>query len=211
MSQPFRPATAGIDRVLALAVFIGLGSSGFVQAQTLAPENPWSRGTTIAVAGGAGFEASSSGPLIGGGVGWEMTPRIGLDGAVHWFSRSEGSEAFAAALTVRAALAGSPVAPFLRGGVGLYRMTFDGARPDEVPGFYGRRLTPSAGSRIHHTFTDPTLILGGGVDFFLTRKLALAPQWEVAWLRRQGHSHVVTAASIRIAYHIEEHPITPDR
>lgn len=52
-------------------------------------------------------------------------------------------------------------------------------------------------------------IVGGGVDVFTTRHLAIRPEIDAIVVRRQSRSYVVTAVTMHVAYHFEEHPATP--
>jgi hypothetical protein len=157
----------------------------------------------------AGVAAASSraGALVGGAAGWEITPRFGLEGRMAWFDRPGRAEAFTAALTARANLMSARTAvPFVKGGVGLYRASFEAA-DGNMPDFYRRRLGPDFG--LSRTFTDPSFVVGGGVSVFTSRHWAVRPEIEATVVRRQSRSYVVTALTMGVAYHFEEHPITP--
>jgi hypothetical protein len=98
------------------------------------------------------------------------------------------------------------VVPFVTGGVGLYRASFD--RTDvEMPHFYGGRLTSmnALGSAI--TFTDPSVVGGGGVNVFVTRKWTIRPEVLATVAVRDSRSFVVTTAAVRLGYHFESHPL----
>lgn len=181
-----------------------------VAAQPASPATTWTRGTTLNLFGGVASASSDAGALVGGGVGWEIAPHFGIEGTVSWLDRPGDAEAFAAGLTAHAALTGTrPVVPFLKGGIGLYRATI-GPSLTDVPEFYRRRL--DAGSSLagsSRTFTDPAFLVGGGVDVFTSRHLAIRPEIEAMIVRRQSQSHVVTAVRVHLAYHVEEHPVTP--
>jgi hypothetical protein len=180
---------------------------GAAQTQTVPPGNTWSNGTTIEAFAGVASADSRSGALAGGAAGWEITPRVGLEGSVAWFDRSGGSEAFAAAFTAHANLLGPAiVVPFVRGGVGMYRATFDRGR-DDIPEFYRQRLGPGTSPiGTFHTFTDPSLVVGGGVNLFTTRHWVISPEVETILLRRHSRTHAVTSITAHVAYHFEEHP-----
>jgi hypothetical protein len=57
----------------------------------------------------------------------------------------------------------------------------------------------------------PSFILGGGVNLFATRHVAIRPDVEAKIVRRNSQNYVVSAVSVHIAYHFEDHPITPSR
>jgi hypothetical protein len=60
-------------------------------------------------------------------------------------------------------------------------------------------------------FDDFVVAVGGGADLFLKRHLALRPDVRVLLVRRNSDTHAVAMAGISLAYHFEEHPITPTR
>ena len=60
------------------------------------------------------------------------------------------------------------------------------------------------------TFTDPTLVTGGGVSIFLKRWFALRPEAEVTLVIRNG-THAVTNVALHAVFLFEEHPMTPTR
>jgi hypothetical protein len=167
----------------------------------------WSRGTTINAFGGVSSASSDTGALVGGGAGWELTPRFGSEGSVAWLDRPGADEAFAAALTARLnLLTRRSVAPFLAGGVGLYRVSVSRAA-DDLPAFYRRRLQPGVSET--QAFTDPSLIAGGGVNLFMSRHWAIRPEVLAMVVTRDSRSHVVITGTVHLAYHVEEHPVTP--
>jgi hypothetical protein len=174
--------------------------------------NEWSRGTTLNGFAGATMDSSQSGPAIGGAVGWELTPRVAIEGSGSWADFGQDTNSFAGALKVRLRIAGRRyLDPFVQTGVGLYRASFGTSDP-AVPAFYRRRMVASTqGSATSGTFTDPTLIGGGGVSIFLNRHFALRPDAEVAFVFRDGNHHVVTTVALHAVYHFESHPVTPVR
>jgi hypothetical protein len=192
-----------------LATCLVLALATGVAAQPAAGDD-WSRGTTINLFAGAASASSTLGPLAGGAVGWEVTPRFGVEGSAAWLDRGRSAAAFAAALSAHLNLRRPrTTVPFIMGGIGLYRVSFDVSR-DAIPDFYGRRLgageTDLGPTR---TFTDPALVAGAGVNVFATRKWAIRPQVQTMVVRRHSRSHPVTAVTLHVAYHLEEHPITP--
>ena len=142
-------------------------------------------------------------------MGWEVTPRFAVDGVGTWSEFGEGADAFAGTMRLRLRIAGHrSVDPFVLGGVGLYRAMFE-STGNEMPEFYRRRLDPAPGIS-GATFTDPTLVTGGGVSIFLKRWFALRPEAEVTFVIRDG-TQVVTSFSLHAVFHFEEHPVTPSR
>jgi hypothetical protein len=201
---------AVIRRLLLAGALILAGYSAGA-AQT-APGNIWRHGTTANIFAGVASSASRTRSIAGGAVGWEVTPWVGLEGRFTWQDRSEDQDAFAAELSAHVnLLRARPVVPFVKGGVGLYRASF-GRVLDDVPEFYRRRLAPpDPALRARQTFTDPSFVFGGGVNVYVSRHVAIRPEVEAIMVRRDGRGHVVTAVTVHLAYHFEEHPITPGR
>jgi hypothetical protein len=61
------------------------------------------------------------------------------------------------------------------------------------------------------TFTDPSLVAGGGVNIHINRHLAIRPDLETTFVLRDGRNHTVTSVAVQAVYHFEEHPVTPRR
>ena len=177
-----------------------------------APEaHEWGHGTTLTGFTGAAVDSSRSEPLYGGAIGWEITPKLAIEGTGSWVEHGSGTDAFAGALKVQAALLRRHAArPFLQAGMGLYRASFDVR--DEMPDFYRARVRSDVSDHgVMRAFTDPTLVVGGGVDLFVSRNFALRPDIETMFVLRSRKSYVVTAIRINVVYHIEDHPVTPTR
>ena len=179
--------------------------SAVASAQSAQPD--WSHGTTLSVFAGGSADGTRGGPAAGGAVGWEVTPRFAVDAMGAWTEFGGGAEAFSGSLRLRVRVAGHrSVDPFVQAGVGMYRAMFE--NPDnEMPEFYRRRLDSVPGLT-GATFTDPSLVTGGGVSIFLKRWFALRPEAEVTFVIRDG-AHVVTGVSMHAVFHFEEHPVTP--
>ena len=190
------------------AVLAALALSAPAAGQPPTESHQWSHGTTINGFLGGAVDGSASGLAAGGAVGWEITPRVALEGSASWFDRGLGADAFAASLKAQVTLA-RPLAaePFLQAGVGLYRASFDPMR-SEIPAFYQHRM--GNGRSVHSSrFTDPTLVFGGGANVFLSRHVAIRPDVETILVMRHARVHVVTALAVHLAVHFEEHPVTP--
>jgi hypothetical protein len=173
--------------------------------------NEWSHGTTLNGSVGITADSSQTGPALGGGMGWEVTPTVAIEGSGSWAEFGHGTTSFAGALKVRLRLAGRRhVDPFVQAGVGLYRATF-GTDDGDVPGFYRRRIAAAISGHGDRTFTDPTIVGGGGVSIFVNRHFAVRPDVEAAFVFRDGRTHVVTTAALHAVYHFESHPVTPAR
>lgn len=198
-------------RNVCLAAAIMAATASFSVAQEQPPQNTWSRGTTIEVSAGAATASSRTGAALGGGVGWEITPQLALYGSLNWLDRPGRAEAFGADLTVQYVLTPPlAMAPYVKGGVGVHRASFDSPL-DEVPEFYRRRLESDPGPFVARTFTDPSFVVGAGARYLASRQWSIQPEVTAAVLRRQARSHVITSVVLRVGYHFEDHPITPSR
>jgi len=187
----------------------GVAKPAFSQGDIGSSE--WSRATTLNALAGAAFDSGHAGPLIGGTVGWEVLPGLAIEGSGTWLDFGHRSSAYAGALTVRARLFGRrTIDPFVQGGVGMYRASF-GPGDDTMPNFYQRRMGPGPHGLGQTTFTDPTLLVGGGVNVFINRHLAIRPDLLATFVLRGGHQHVVTSIGVHAVYHFEDHPVTPAR
>jgi hypothetical protein len=54
-------------------------------------------------------------------------------------------------------------------------------------------------------------MVGGGVNVFVARHVAIRPDIEAKIVRRNAQNYVVTAVSVHMSYHFEDQPITPSR
>jgi hypothetical protein len=180
-----------------------------VPASAQSGQPDWSRGTTLSGFAGGSGDSTRTGPAFGGAVSWEITPRFAVDGMGTWSEFGSGADAFAGTMRLRVRLAGHrSVDPFVHGGVGLYRAMFEDTS-DEMPEFYRRRLDAAPGIS-GATFTDTTLVTGGGVSIFLKRWFALRPEAEMTFVIRDG-THVVTSFFLHAVFHFADHPVTPTR
>ena len=196
--------------VVLSAVMCGLAAAA--AAQPAPQQHEWSHGTTINGFAGVAADPSRNGAVLGGAVGWELIPRLAIEGTGAWFDRGASVDAFAGALKAQFTLVPAHRAmPFLQAGIGLYRASFD-RNVSPMPDFYRRRLSdtmPSHGSAT--VFTDPTLVFGGGANVFLTRHIAIRPDVEAMRVMRGGHHYTMTSVAVHLAYHFEDHPVTPAR
>jgi hypothetical protein len=179
-------------------------------AQTAVAPGEWSRCTTLNGFVGASGDTTQVGTALGGAIGWDVTPSIAIEGAGSWTAFGHDTSAFSGTLKVRARLTGTrTVDPFVLAGIGMYRSEF-GDHETAIPDFYRRRLE-SGESGLTRTFTDPSLVAGGGVSLFVSRHVAIRPDIEAAILFANGSSHVITTAAVHFVYHFESHPVTPAR
>jgi hypothetical protein len=202
---------AGLFKIGAAAVATALVACTAVDAgaQTVGDVN-WHRGTTLAGFFGAATTSSDASAAAGFGLGWELLPHLVIEGRGFWLDAGADAESFAAALGARVPLRPArPIVPFLSSGLGFYHASFD--RPhDGMPAFYRQRLE-SATDLARATFDDFAVAFGGGVDVYLTEHLALRPEATVMLVIAGSDAHPVPIYGVHLAYHFEDHPITPRR
>jgi hypothetical protein len=178
------------------------------QPPAVPPGNMWSHGTTLNVFAGAAAARGDRAATAGGAFGWEVKPWLALEGSGAWNDWGQDAHAFAPSMTAHVSLlTRRPFVPFLAGGFGLYHASFDVDRA--MPRFYGRRMMAMAGPGRTVTFTDPSVVGGGGINVFLTRHWAIRPEVLATVIVRDAHSFVMTTGAVRLAYHFEDHPVTP--
>ena len=169
----------------------------------------FTRCTTANFMGGVSFDNSNPTGVLGGAFGWELTARLNIETTARWLVPKDGADAFAFLFTVQAPLlARRTFVPFVSGGAGVYSANFDSGST-AIPEFYSQRMTPpGVPSGSAERFTDPAVVLGGGVSIFASRNVSVRPEVETIWLRSDGMNHFVTSVMVRFAYHFEEHRIT---
>ena len=179
------------------------------QPGTVPPGNMWSHGTTLNVFSGGALGGGDRASVRGGAFGWEIKPWFALEGSATWIDWNKNPHGFTPAMTAQVGLPTSGrVVPFVTGGVGLYHIAFD--RMDvEMPQFYQGRMTTMNDLGRAIIFTDPSLVGGGGVNLFLTRKWTIRPEVLATVVVRDSRSFVVTTAALRLGYHFEAHPVAP--
>ena len=207
-SVPGRAFTSLLGVFLAMAGTL-LADSAF--AQTAAPNTTgWTPGTTLNLFGGIGRDSSHTGAAAGAAFGWEFTPRFSFEGTGTWFDRGAGAEGFAADLSAIVNLrAPRRTVPFVKAGFGLYWASFDPTR-SPMPDFYRDRLESPALFDRHATFTDPAIVVGGGVSFWVSEHVSIRPEVDVKLVTRSD-VHPVATAVVRLAYHFEDHPVESRR
>jgi hypothetical protein len=188
----------------AVALALGLVAPSSINAQN-DDGRAWRFGTALTLNPGVTWANSDAGASLGGGIGWEVTPRLSIEGLGTWLNRAESSEAFSAAIRTRYALVPRRNAPFVEGGFGMYRTTID-PTSGSVPDFYQHRMGDPTRRQ---TFTDPAFFTGGGWTFFVSRHIAIQPALEGTLVTRDGRAYPLTSAVVRLGYHFEDHPVTP--
>jgi hypothetical protein len=179
-------------------------------AQSPVAPGEWNRCTTLTAFVAASGDTTQVGTALGGAIGWDITPAIGIEGAGAWAEFGQDTTAFSGTLKVRARVGGTrTIDPFFLAGIGMYHTSF-GENDTAIPDFYRRRIE-SGENAFTRTFTDPSLVAGGGVSLFLSRHVAIRPDIEAAIVFANGSSHVVTTAAVHLVFHFESHPVTPAR
>ena len=152
------------------------------------------------------MRATSSGhPVLGGAVGWEMKPRLAFEGSGRWLGYDGDVTGFGAALSVRTGARRTDVSPFGEAGFGLYRVSGSIAA---LPDFYRARVN-DANALGRRSFTDPAWHIGGGINVFVSRKLAVQPVVDVMLIRGDGRATTMGVFTVRGVYHFEDHLVTP--
>jgi hypothetical protein len=178
--------------------------------RTVPPGNEWSHGTTLNVFGGAAVTTRDRAAAGGGAMGWEIKPWFALEGSGGWLDWGHDAHAFTATMTARAALlTRRPAVPFLAGGVGVYHASFD-RFTSSIPQFYRRRMGAMPDQPRHMmTFTDPSLVAGGGMEVFVSRHWTIRPEVMAHIVLRDARGFIATTGVVRLGYHFEDHPVTP--
>jgi hypothetical protein len=182
---------------------------GTLPALAQARAHDWSEGSSVNLFGGLSTDGDAGGGVIGGGAGWAMTPLFGLEGRVGWSKGVSDTDAFGASLTARfSPRTPRTSVPFVRAGVGLYRASFD--TQADIPEFYRRRLTEGDLAHNHRaSMTDPSILLGAGLDVWVSRHVAMRPEIEVTTALADGRGYLVTNVTFHVIYNFESRPVTP--
>ena len=179
MARPLRTSPAGCAMLPSIrrAILFVLLAASPAAAQSLEPvEHPWSRGTTLGLVGGVGTASDGTGGAMGGSLGWELTPLMGLDATATWLDRQTGASGFlSAALYLHAGLPTLPrLAPYVEGGFGMYIADFDSTATSNIPPFYAELI---ACPLLSQTFVDPAFVAGAGFDVYRSRRVAVRPSF----------------------------------
>jgi hypothetical protein len=196
--------------LVALSIGALLGTAIPVCGQSVTQQ--WHKGTALSIFGGAASSRDGTDGVAGGAIGWELTRHFALEGSGLWMPGGE-PDAWSALFGSRVNLL-SPrgVVPFVSGGLGVHRAIVEvGSR--HVPLFYMRRMgmtnaaAPGAGTE--RTFDDFVMMVGGGVNMYIRRHLALRPDVRLLLVRGNAETRPIAGYGVHLSYHFEEHPITP--
>jgi hypothetical protein len=171
------------------------------------------RGWVLAGSAGVASAAGDNGASLGAAVAWNLAPRWGLELGGQWLARPTGQEAWAVAATTQfRVLQRGRAIPYVHAGLAAFTMTLD-SRTRPAPDFYRARVHASGQNlfRTRHTFTDPAIVLGGGVDVAVGRNVHVRPSMEALMVVRDRRTFVVPVAAVQVSYHFESGRITPAR
>jgi hypothetical protein len=171
------------------------------------------RATSLAVTAGMSRASDATHLALGGDALFELTAHFALQGAGRWMDRGSHPDAYAAELCALVGFAGTrdTRVPYVTAGVGFQRRTFNVADAS-VPAFYRRRLGIGDGRLgTRQTLTDPTVVIGTGIDFALSRTLTVRPDVRAVFAVNDGRHETVMLATVSLGYRFEHKPVTPSR
>lgn len=179
------------------------GLAAVASAQVLPPPASWTRGTELAVMGGAATASSTTGAALGATAKWDVTRWVSLEGRGLWLDRGTDATAFAADISGLVNLVPMrSVTPFVGAGFGFYRASFDSATAT-MSDFYRERLTSPVLGGGTNVFTDPALRVTGGVDLMgqgRQRHWTVRPEVSMLLVFANGHSETVLAGTVSVGY-----------
>jgi hypothetical protein len=190
----------GLASVTAL-VFVNLAADAAGQTYTA---TEWHRGTLLGGFAGTAVASPETKLFAGTALGWEIAPRLTIEGSGAWVPASDGPTDFVAMLRgIVPVLQVRRTVPFVSGGLGMYRATID-PTSSEVADFYRRRIT--AGSP-RPVFQDFLVAFGGGADVFATRHIAIRPDVQLLAVIADGDRRWIPVYAVNLVYHFESHAI----
>jgi hypothetical protein len=207
LCEPDRTLVSVAIRALTrLVAGVVLGAALPAAASAQSATGDWTQGTTLNLLGAAAVDGSWTSGAAGAAFGWEVTPRFSMEGTGTWLARGPGADGFAADLTALWHITPPRrIVPFAKVGVGMYFASFDPTR-SPMPDFYRDRLEPNAVFDQHATFTDPTIVAGGGFTAWLSRNVSLRPEADVKFVLDGGSAHPIAVIGVRFAYHFVDRP-----
>lgn len=159
------------------------------------------RGTTLG--GFAGVAAGDTKAALGTALGWEISPRLAVEGRGLWLPDGTASTDFVASLNALMPIRPlGAVVPFASAGVGMYRATVDAGQRD-VPEFYRQRL----GVREHEIFQDFALTMGGGANMFVSPHFAIRPEVTILLVTTTSDVRTVALFGVHVVYHFVSHKV----
>lgn len=190
---------------LALGVFVMAPGRATAQDRPPAPE----RGTHLDGLVGVGTTDVHTGAVLSGIVGWRVISEAAAEVRGTWLARGTGASAFHADVGgIFNVLNRERVRPFVGGGFGLYRASFDSSA-SRMSGFYRARLGTGVVGNQSHTFVDPAFRLSAGVDWRVHARLSIRPEVSGVFVRRGGRGESIAILGCRVGYRFEDRPVTP--
>ena len=133
-----------------------------------------------------------------------------IEGVAAWLAQRKGTEAFAADLKLLISLTRpAGIVPYVGGGAGLYRGTFEPARV-AMPAFYQRRDEDPARTR-SISFTDPSVVIAAGAHLFVSRHFSIRPELGMRIVTNRSNTYRVTTVTFGEFAKSWRHPSTPSR
>lgn len=190
---------------LALGVFVMAPGRATAQDRPPAPE----RGTHLDGFVGVGTTDVHTGAVLSGIVGWRVVSGAAAEVRATWLARGTGASAFHADVGgMFNVLNRERVRPFVGGGFGLYRASFDSSA-SRMSGFYRARLGAGVVGNQSQTFVDPAFRLSAGVDWRVHTRLSIRPEVSGVFVRRGGRGESIAIVGCRLGYRFEDRPVTP--
>lgn len=204
-----RSRMAGAFMAAGIALAAPLTAFAQVAPTTSSPVRVW----TLSGSTGLATVSEDRGVSVGAGVAWDFTPRWGLEIGGQWLDRPAAEQAWIVSATSQLRLrSDGRWVPYLRAGVAAFTTVLD-SDAAEVPEFYRVRIQAARQSlfRPRHTFVDPAIVVGGGLDVRISRRVHVRPAVELVTAMDGGRTLVAPLASVQVAYHFETPRITPVR
>lgn len=197
-------------RIGLTALLVGclMGISTPSSAQTNSVQ--WRHGTALALFGGGATQSGATDAAAGASIAWELTPYFTIEGSGLWVDGS-AVNTFDALIGSRISmLPRKGIVPFVSAGVGVQNAAVD-MNAAGVPNFYMRRaaVPGSIATGVRQKFDDFAVAVGGGVDWFVNHHVALRPDVRVYTAFADGRTRPMAVYGIHLAYHFEEHAVTP--
>jgi hypothetical protein len=185
---------------ITVIVVVCLAADGVAQTA----DSMWQRGTVLAGTAGAAVASPDTRFVGGTALGWEIMPRLTVEGRALWLPATDEPSDFVALLSAAVPLTpGRRTVPFVSGGVGMYRATIDSAS-NEIPEFYARRMSAGVARPV---FQDFLYSFSGGADVLATRHFTIKPEVSVLAVMANGDRRWIAVYAVNLAYHFEAHGI----
>jgi hypothetical protein len=135
-------------------------------------------------------------------VAWDITPRWIVEIGGQWLAQPGIEQAWVVSATSEVRLRpGARAVPYVRAGLAAFTTTLDSSVAN-VPAFYSVRMEEARQSlfRPRHTFVDPAIVVGGGLDLQIADNVHLRPAVEVLTAIDGGRTLVAPLATLQVSY-----------